>query len=162
MTIAIRPRARLPSFRPLRVHLASGRALANFRCFLLPSALALCRSRGSPTSLLSSPVIQANAAMRVQPSALGRKAIQYIVLYCLTPPRFHRYSSFNLCPPYPAWGENLDGKGRAMHRFRRRGNPSGKHLCPAVEPSLPKASRNSQLTTGNWQLLFPRSKRCSN
>jgi hypothetical protein len=40
--------------------------------------------------------------MCVQPNALDRKAIQYIVLYCLTPPLFHRYSWLNLCPPYPA------------------------------------------------------------
>jgi hypothetical protein len=41
--------------------------------------------------------------MCVQPSAVERKVIQHIVLYCLTPPRFRRYSSFNLCPPSPAW-----------------------------------------------------------
>src|ERR1700729_1600688 len=32
-----------------------------------------------------------------------------MVLYCLTPPQFHRYSSLTLCPPRPAWGENSDG-----------------------------------------------------
>jgi hypothetical protein len=46
---------------------------------------------------LPSPVDQACAAMRVQPSAVGRKAIQYMVLYCLTPGRFHGYSSLNSC-----------------------------------------------------------------
>ena len=51
--------------------------------------------------------------MRVQPSALGCKAIQYIVLYCLTPARFHRYSSSNLCPPYPV----EDGIKKSMRRF---------------------------------------------
>ena len=40
--------------------------------------------------------------MCVQPSALGRKGIQYMVLYCLTAPPFHRYSWLNLCPPNPA------------------------------------------------------------
>lgn len=40
--------------------------------------------------------------MCVQPKALVPKVIQYIVLYCLTPPPFHRYSCFILCPPYPA------------------------------------------------------------
>ena len=40
--------------------------------------------------------------MCVQPNAVNRKAIQYIVLYCLTPPPLHRYSYLNLCPPYPA------------------------------------------------------------
>ena len=37
--------------------------------------------------------------MCVQPNALGLKAIQYIVLYYLTPPRFHRYSSLICARP---------------------------------------------------------------
>jgi hypothetical protein len=52
--------------------------------------------------VLPSPVDHLDAAMPVQPNALALKAIQYIVLYCLTPPQFHRYSSCNLCPPSPA------------------------------------------------------------
>jgi hypothetical protein len=36
-------------------------------------------------------------AMCVQPSAVELRVIQYMVLYCLTPPRFRRYSSSNLC-----------------------------------------------------------------
>ena len=52
--------------------------------------------------VLPSPKNQASAAMCVQPNALVGKAIQHIVLYCLTPPPFHRYSCLNLCPAYPA------------------------------------------------------------
>jgi hypothetical protein len=48
--------------------------------------------------------------MCVQPEALARRAIQYIVLYCLTPPLFDRYSGLNLCPPYPA----RDGTGHGI------------------------------------------------
>ena len=47
--------------------------------------------------------------MSVQYSAVTGKPPLYIVLYCLTQARIHRYSSLNLCPPYPAWGENNDG-----------------------------------------------------
>src|SRR5258708_22943912 len=90
--------------------------------------------------------------MCVQPNALDRKAIQYIVLYCLTPARFRRYSSLNLCPPCPAW----DGIGLNMHRFRRGGDPPGKQLVhrdPFVgrEPTFLKGRQKSgtphQLTT---------------
>ncbi len=38
--------------------------------------------------------------MYVQPRALGRKVIQYIVLYCLTPPLFRRYSWLILWSPF--------------------------------------------------------------
>ena len=55
--------------------------------------------------------------MHVQPNALERKAIQYIVLYCLTPPRFHRYSSSNLCSAHPA-GERI---GVRKYRFSAGG-----------------------------------------
>jgi len=41
--------------------------------------------------------------MCVQPSALAHKAIQYMVLYCLTPRPIPRYSDLTLCPPSPAW-----------------------------------------------------------
>jgi hypothetical protein len=51
--------------------------------------------------------------MPVQPNALPAKPIQDIVLYCLTPPLFHRYSCLNLCPPPPAW----DGLNLKMHAF---------------------------------------------
>src|SRR5208282_5506182 len=53
------------------------------------------------------------AAMCVQPRALVGRAIQYIVLYCLTPPPIHRYSWLNLCPPFPAW----DGRELSAHLF---------------------------------------------
>ena len=110
-------------------------------------------SRDSPHLVLPSPVKQASAAMCVQPNALGRKAIQYIVLYCLTPARFRRYSSLNLCPPYPAW----DGIGMSMHRFGRRRNLPGKQLLPrdsfvGRDPTFRKGREKwgtrHQLTTG--------------
>jgi hypothetical protein len=40
--------------------------------------------------------------MSVQYGEVPSKAIQDIVLYCLTPARFRRYSSLNLCAPSPA------------------------------------------------------------
>jgi hypothetical protein len=70
-----------------------------------PDALALFCSRGSPTSSFLSLENWPGAAMCVQPNAVSCNATQYIVLYCLTPAGFRRYSSFNLCPPCPAWGE---------------------------------------------------------
>lgn len=50
----------------------------------------------------------------------------YMVFSCLTPAQFRRYSSFNLCPPYPA----EDGIASIRHRFSRTENPSGKHQFP--------------------------------
>jgi len=70
--------------------------------------------------------------MCVQPSALARKVTPYMVLYCLTPPQFHRYSSLTLCPPNPAQGENV---GNPFHRANGR-NLIGK-----------------QARTGNWPLI---------
>jgi hypothetical protein len=83
--------------------------------------------------------------MCVQPNALGRKAIQYIVLYCLTPPRFHRYSSSNLCPPFPA-GEIIGLSKRRLRRQRYRfGKQAGRQ-------------HNEQLATDNWPLATAFSK----
>ena len=96
--------------------------------------------------VLPSPVNPAPAAMCVQPDALGRKAIQYIVLYCLTPPRFHRYSSSNLCTPNPA----RDGIDRSDHHFGAR--------------SIDMVNRPEIIITNNWPLAtaLPRSSRCLN
>lgn len=46
--------------------------------------------------------------MAVQYKAVSRIPPLHIVLYSLTPAEFHRYSSLNLCPPFPAWGETND------------------------------------------------------
>ena len=43
--------------------------------------------------------------MSVQYNAVVANPTPYIVLYCLTPGKFRRYSSLTLCPPFPAWGE---------------------------------------------------------
>src|ERR1700722_4504219 len=91
-------------------------------CTLKRLALALSCSRETsrllPVSTQNYPI----AAMSVQPSAVARKAIPYMVLYCLTPPQFHRYSSLTLCPPYPARGENV---GKTVRCIKGR-NPPGK------------------------------------
>src|SRR5579864_180832 len=58
--------------------------------------------------------------MSVQLNAVSCKPTLYMVLYCLTPARFHRYSSLTLCPPYPAWGEKSYDRGRCMHLMERR------------------------------------------
>jgi len=50
--------------------------------------------------------------MCVQWSAVLGKPPLHMVLYCLTPAEFHRYSSLTLCLPYPAWGENNAGTER--------------------------------------------------
>ena len=42
--------------------------------------------------------------MSVQYSAVDGNPTLHMVLYCLTPPEFRRYSSLNLCLPYPARG----------------------------------------------------------
>ena len=69
--------------------------------------------------VLPSPKNQASAAMCVQPNAVTGKAIQYMVLYCLTPAPFHRYSCLNLCPPSPA----RDGVVLIWHLFEGGGIP---------------------------------------
>src|SRR5580692_5016721 len=120
--------------------------------------------------VVPSPVNQADAAMCVQPSAVGRKAIQYIVLYCLTPPRFRRYSSFNLCPASPAWGEEVvccfssivfGGGGIRLV------NTSGKHgwrsrAC-VTGPKRPTSRAKGRARNGAPGSCFSKgSKRCSN
>src|SRR5580698_716082 len=102
----------------------------------------------SHTSFLPA-VNQASAAMRVQPNALEPKAIQYMVLYYLTQLRFHRYSSSNLCSPFPA----TDSTGSGNFRFRGMG-------IYLVNKSA--GSTNRRRATDNWPLPLPRSPRCLN
>jgi hypothetical protein len=81
--------------------------------------------------------------MCVQPSALALKAIQYMVLYCLTPGLFHRYSCLNLCPPFPAQDGNslgiklnayfAEGKGiRLVNSSVSTGTDNWPRLCEGV------------------------------
>jgi len=41
----------------------------------------------------------------VQNDVVVQKGTLHMVFSCLTPVQFRRYSSFNLCPPYPAEGK---------------------------------------------------------
>src|SRR5208283_3044240 len=103
--------------------------------------------------------------MCVQPNAVRGKAIPYMVLYCLTPPRFHRYSSLTLCVPYPAWGVNNDAMVDARIALSAGG------ICLVNKPSRGARSQNPHPVAKNatrmgqpcddW-LLVPRSSRCSN
>lgn len=52
-----------------------------------------------PFLVLTYPVSHVFAAFRVQNKVAVQKGALYMVFYHLTPVRFHRYSSFNLCPP---------------------------------------------------------------
>src|SRR5580700_8475371 len=113
-----------------------------------PCATLMLLSRFSHTSFLPA-VNQASAAVRVQPDALGPKAIQYMVLYYLTQLRFHRYSSSNLCSPFPA----TDSTGSGKFRFRGMG-------IYLVNKSA--GSTNRRRATDNWPLPLPRSPRCLN
>jgi hypothetical protein len=85
--------------------------------------------------------------MCVQPNAVGRKAIPYIVLYCLTPARFHRYSSLTLGLPYPAWGE--DDAEACIERFSE--GPRGISLvntrAQAFGTLTPRPKHNWPLST---------------
>jgi len=84
------------------------------------------------------------AAMYVQYNAVESKRILHIVLYCLTPPEFRRYSSLNSCPPYPAWGENIAqgvfARGRTRQLIWKRNLPD-KHPrgCVDARPNHPAA-----------------------
>ena len=81
--------------------------------------------------------------MCVQPNALALKAIQYMVLYCLTPPPFHRYSCLNLCPPSPAW----DGMEPNVSFAEGKG-------IRLVNRAVRTVTGNWPLTTGPRPLLF--------
>jgi hypothetical protein len=103
--------------------------------------------------------------MCVQPNAVGPKALPYIVLYCLTPAQFHRYSSLTLCTPYPAWGAINDGPHRASIKFG--GEESGWLIGNAGENPHVSQMRRDMGHPIQWQLadnrpLFLRSSRCSN
>ena len=99
--------------------------------------------------------------MYVQPNAVVRKVTPYMVLYCLTPPQFHRYSSLSLCSPYPAWGVKLpkhasNGEGGTLLVNMLRNK-----VYTQVQP-LGSESSDWQLATDHWQPFLPRSLRCSN
>jgi hypothetical protein len=81
--------------------------------------------------------------MHVQPNALAFKAIQHMVLYCLTPPPFDRYSCLNLCPPSPARDGIEPNAGFA----------EDKGIC-LVNSSRRSVAGNWPLTTGHWPLFF--------
>jgi len=118
--------------------------------------LALSCSRGSPTSFPSPLECCMRAAMSVQYRALIAKPTPYIVLYCLTPRQFGRYSSLTLCPPCPAWGEDAAQAGPCAERKRhpmREGNLPGKYQRRQL--NRPAASYCNRQ-------LFLRSSRCSN
>src|SRR5580658_11299183 len=85
--------------------------------------------------------------MHVQPNALALKAIQYIVLYCLTPPQFHRYSSCNLCPPLPAQDGNIRG-------FEPDEHLAGSEGISLVNSPADSLTGNWPLTTSHWPLLL--------
>jgi hypothetical protein len=97
--------------------------------------------------VLPSPKNQAYAAMCVQPSALALKVIQYIVLYCLTPPPFHRYSWLILCPPSPA----QDGLNRKIEPIGNSAEGAG--ICLVNRPKRVEID-NWPRTTGPRPLLF--------
>ena len=115
--------------------------------FARSSATIMLLSRFSRL-VLPSPVKCSSAAMCVQPRALARKAIQYMVLYCLTPPLFDRYSWLNLCPPYPA-GDGVkrnarfaEGKGiRLVNRSRRSTRETGRGSVAWSHERSPRGRR---------------------
>jgi hypothetical protein len=90
-------------------------------CLTVLAAIASLCSRDPPRLILPSPVNYPIAAMCVQPRALAGKAIQYMVLYCLTPPPFHRYSCLNLWWPPPA-GDKTEPNA---HLNSEQGYPPG-------------------------------------
>ena len=149
------------SFFPQTSSRKPGEAI--FALLLLRFELALSCSRDAPTSFSTPPKNHSSAAMCVQPSAVALKPIPYMVLYCLTPPQFHRYSSLTLCPPYPAWAENVAGnwrgRNRSMHRTEER-NPVSKHACPGHRHANARPN-DRPFATDNWPLVV-RSSRCSN
>ena len=79
-----------------------------------------------PTSNTSPRLNYVVAAMSVQYSALSAIPPLHIVLYCLTPPEFRRYSSLTLCLPYPAQGEDDTEVEVRRIEVCDGGNPSGK------------------------------------
>jgi hypothetical protein len=103
--------------------------------------------------------------MAVQYRAVFPKGILHIVLNCLTPAESGRYSKVNLCPPRPAWGENVahtcvrsTGEGiqcdvgtflvnRPYFQFRRQERArQGTHVTSiwALKVNIPALSRLRQ------------------
>src|SRR5580704_16977328 len=99
--------------------------------------------------------------MCVQLNAVARKATPYMVLYYLTPARFRRYSSLNLCPPFPASGEKVTGDVRAsIVSFDGGIRLVNKPVRKMQGPPIPIHRQLTTVFTGNW--FFPRSRHCSN
>src|SRR5215471_5166147 len=101
--------------------------------------------------------------MSVQYKAVSSIPPLYIVLYCLTPPEFRRYSSLNLCLPHPAGAEHADGARYASIVVAKRGIRVVNSKATAVSGSETPASRTKcqremghpdglLLPTGHWQL----------
>jgi len=82
-----------------------------------------------------------------------------MVLYCLTPPRFPRYSSLNLCPPRPALGENDAITATQGSFLRQRGITLVNRRAPQEQRQksrrgeTPKPGLYRQLTTTDWPML---------
>jgi hypothetical protein len=148
----------VPSLHPL-----SGPSRFQFHCIRpLNCASLIMLSRSSHLFFSSPPRNCPTAAMSVQPNAVARKATPYMVLYCLTPPQFPRYSSLTLCPPFPAWGENDRDSVAASIEFPRGGILLVNSFC-AVESSSPTPiSRKAGEKWGTSRHQVRRSLRCSN
>jgi hypothetical protein len=136
-----------------------------------------------PPRFSSPRIFCAGVAMSVQYGEVLSKAIQDIVLYCLTPVRFRRYSSLNLCRALSSRGRKTTICSRDEHRFGHGRNPSVNSFNSAVSiPMLRNLgetwrahnfenyhfSRKRRemapgplLGTGNSQQVL-RSERCSN
>jgi hypothetical protein len=69
----------------------------HFRCPELGTGVELTCSRDSSFLPPSPPVSPTNAALCVQNDVVVQKDTLYMVFSCLTPVRFHRYSSFDPC-----------------------------------------------------------------
>jgi hypothetical protein len=81
--------------------------------------------------------------MPVQYNVLVRKAIQYIVLYCLTPVPVGDYIGLNLCPFPPAWD---NGNGTKDVRNASQMNLNKQELVGGIHPVNSPECRRS----GNW------------
>src|SRR5215469_12925988 len=105
--------------------------------------------------------------MSVQYSAVSAISPLHIVLYCLTPPEFRRYSSLTLCLPYPARGEKNTGVEIAGIVVRNGRNPSGKQgemlgsrAETCAKMGTPQKSPTAHMAADSPLVL--RSSRCSN
>ena len=101
------------------------------------------------------PKSHSSAAMRAQPNAVFCSATPYMVLYCLTPPRFHRYSSLTLCTPCPAWGEKSDGTYEACIVFSGGGiclvNGSSPPYARSKSPCFARMRNMPEVRVHDWQ-----------